>query len=75
VAQPSGIDSRVARVRRAWVDSGQERAIWPWAGRGLSGRCPLVACGRQASPAKWPAATARIGKGEREGPGFKLNFS
>jgi hypothetical protein len=49
---------------------------------GLSGRCPLAACGRQASPARWPAAAAprwdkiegRKREEKREGPEFKLNF-
>jgi hypothetical protein len=79
VARPSAIDGRVARARRAWVDSGQGKAIWPRADRGLSGRCPLAAGSWQTSPARWPAAAApqwdRTGEGEREGPVFKLFFS
>jgi hypothetical protein len=39
----------------------------------------VVACGWQALPARWPAVAAprrdRIGEGERDRSGFKLNFS
>jgi hypothetical protein len=38
VARPSGIDGLGARARRAWVDSGQGRVIWLWAGQGCQTR-------------------------------------
>jgi hypothetical protein len=41
---------------------------------GPVGRCPLAACGRQASPARWPVAATprrdRIGEGREEVSGF-----
>jgi hypothetical protein len=47
VAQPSGIDSRMARARRAWVyfRAGDGDLV-----AGLSGHCPLAACGQRPLP-------------------------
>jgi hypothetical protein len=75
------LDGSVVRARRAWVDSGQGRAISSWAGQGLSWRCPLVQLTGVGYPAVWQcfsAGRSRIGEGReergKEGPGFKLNF-
>jgi hypothetical protein len=84
VARPSGIDGPVACTRRVWVDSGQGRAIWSLAGRGLLGRCSLARLAGVGMPRRvavhlyWPEQSRgrerRKREGERKGLGFKLNF-
>jgi hypothetical protein len=75
------------RARWVCVDSGQERVIWPRAGRGLSRRCALARLagkhrrlgGRQPLPLdgiEQGRGEKREGGRERErkGSGFKLIF-
>jgi hypothetical protein len=82
--RPLEIDGRVACACRAWVDSGQGRAIWPWADRGLPGTvlwrgspaCIIskVAGGRCPSMGQNRGGERREREGERKGSRFKLNF-